>query len=122
MKNYTKACQSRFFCTKCGNEGIPIFRKQGKIREAGHLKKLYCMYCKEEINHAEIREIGGYTYEDFLEEFESGRFIDGKREEIKDLLECSCSSCPFNKNNKCWNSNYSINCGHRIEKGVDSNG
>lgn len=77
--------QSRFFCTKCGREGIPIIRKQGKIREAGHLKKLYCIYCGEEVNHAEVREIGGYTYEDFKEEFEAGRFIDGAREEIKDL-------------------------------------
>ena len=107
---------SRFFCTKCGNEGIPIYRKQGKIREAGHLKKLYCMFCKEEVNHAEIREIGGYTIEDFKEEFESGRFINGKRESINELCLCSKESCPFNKDGRCWNSNDSAECIHKPVK------
>lgn len=107
--------QSRFFCTKCGREGIPIIRNQGKIREPGHLKKLYCIYCKETVNHAEVRDIGGYTYEDFLEEFKAGRFVDGTKEEIKDLWTCSCETCPYNKNGKCWNSDFSSQCGRRPE-------
>ena len=45
-----------FVCTKCGNKGIPISRKQSKQRESGHLKKLYCVHCKEETNHIEIRD------------------------------------------------------------------
>lgn len=46
---------SQFKCTQCGNIGIPISRKQSRQREQGHLKKLYCIYCKEETNHVEIR-------------------------------------------------------------------
>ena len=32
--------ESEFYCCKCGTKGIPIARKKGKAREAGHLKKL----------------------------------------------------------------------------------
>ena len=28
--------QSRFFCTECGNEGLPIMRPKGQMREPGH--------------------------------------------------------------------------------------
>ena len=108
---------SEFYCTKCGHKGMPIMRPKGQQREPGHLKKLYCLFCKEEVNHVEIREIGGYTYEDFLEEFNSGRFTDdGLREKTSELSTCTCATCPFNKDGKCWNSNHSNKCGHRPVK------
>ena len=103
--------QSRFFCTQCGREGLPVMRKNGQLREAGHLKKLYCIFCQQEVNHAEVREIGGYTEEDFRREFEAGRFVNGQREA---LAECTCKKCPFNYNGKCWNSKKDKDCGHRI--------
>lgn len=93
--------QSKFFCVYCGNEGIPIRRKKGQYRQGGHLKKIYCLHCKKETNHAEVREIGGYTEEDFKKEFTLGRFVDGKRIEINELLNCNCEKCIFNVNNKC---------------------
>lgn len=61
-----------FYCTRCGSKGMIIPRVKGKLREPGHLKKLYCLKCKEEVNHAEINE--KYTYEDFLMEFQYGNF------------------------------------------------
>lgn len=112
---------SRFFCTKCGREAFPIMRKKGHQREAGHLKKLYCIYCKEEVNHAEIREIGGYDVEDFKQEYKLGRFVNGNKIAIQDLMSCTCDTCPFNINGKCWNSNYSNDCGHRVMKDDDEN-
>ncbi len=108
--------QSRFFCTKCGREGIPVQRKKGQERESGHLKKLYCLYCGEEVNHAEIREIGKYNEEDFKQEYNLGRFVDGNKIAIKDLLGCSHNNCPFNIDGRCWNSNWSNDCGHRIKE------
>jgi hypothetical protein len=48
-----KSESHRFFCTSCGNEGIPIMRSTGALREKGHLKKLYCIYCQKEVNHYE---------------------------------------------------------------------
>ena len=69
---------NKFYCTKCGNEGIPIFRKGNQRREKVHLKKLYCLNCQQETNHAEIAN--GYTYNDFLKEFKEGNFNEeGKR-------------------------------------------
>ena len=75
-----KIIQSRFFCTNCGKETIPCWRKKGKEREPGHLKKLYCIHCKQEYNCVEIRENNkNYTLEDFKEEFENGIFVNGER-------------------------------------------
>jgi hypothetical protein len=54
---------STFKCTECGKEGIPLSRKQSNQRESGHLKKIYCVHCKKETNHVEIRE---FDYADQL--------------------------------------------------------
>lgn len=45
----------RFFCVKCGNEGIPITRSRGHRHERFHKKKLYCPNCKIEVNHIECQ-------------------------------------------------------------------
>ena len=65
---------SKMYCVICGNEGIPINRKRGQNREPGHLKKLYCPYCKMQENMVEIRGYGQYTKEDFLIEYKYGNF------------------------------------------------
>lgn len=104
---------SEFYCTECGMRGMPIMRKINKQREAGHLKKLYCLNCKKETNHAEIRPFGNYTFEDFKEEYELGRFIEGNRIAIADLVFCSNTNCRYNKNRKCWNANNSYECRHK---------
>lgn len=70
-KNFTI---SDFYCTKCGNKGVPIPRRDSRIREKGHLKRLYCIYCKEVVNHVEIRACDTYSYEDFKKDFETGKF------------------------------------------------
>lgn len=107
---------SEFYCTKCGRRGIPIARRVGKQREAEHLKRLYCIFCKEEVNHAEIRPFGEYNYEDFKLEFDLGRFVEGNKFSVGELLECSDTECKYNVNGRCWNSNHSYNCGHRPEE------
>ncbi len=114
MKN-NNSQTSNFYCTKCGKLGIPIMRLGNKYREGGHLKKLYCLYCKEETNHCEIRPVGQYTYEDFKEEFDLGRFVDGQRIPVADLLQCSKTDCHYNISGRCWNSNHSFKCKHRPE-------
>lgn len=66
---------SDFFCTQCASRGIPIPRKKGREREPGHLKKLFCLNCKKEVNFCEIKPFAqNYTYNDFLLEFENGNF------------------------------------------------
>ena len=76
-KNYQT---HRFFCIKCGKEGIPLARKQGHKHERFHRKKLYCPYCRMEINHVECQ-----TDEDvynFRADFEEGVFIDEVEESL----------------------------------------
>ena len=72
---------SSFYCTQCGNEGIPLARTLFQQREAGHLKKLYCSYCCKECNFVEIKPIStNYTIEDFRIEFEENNFTtEGER-------------------------------------------
>lgn len=66
---------SDFYCTRCGRQGIPIARRLGAEREAGHLKKLFCLNCKAEVNFCEIKHgATRYTYQDFLLEYENGNF------------------------------------------------
>ena len=65
---------SDFYCTQCGNLGMPIVRTTKHAREPGHLKKLYCNHCHIQQNMVEIRPYGKYNYEDFLIEFKYGNF------------------------------------------------
>jgi hypothetical protein len=105
---------SDFYCVECSAKGIPIMRKPSQQREAGHLKKLFCLQCQRETNHCEIRPFGSYTVEDFKEEYELGRFVNGQRVPISDLLSCTCTNCKYNKSGKCWNAKKDYLCGHRI--------
>lgn len=73
---------SDFYCTRCGNKGIPVFRTIGQEREPGHLKKMFCLTCQEEVNMAEVRSVGKYNLEDFWIEYEYGNFDkNGNRKE-----------------------------------------
>ena len=71
---------SDFYCTRCGKKGISLPRKDNQKREPGHLKNLYCPYCKSQQNAVEIRGYGKYTYEDFEMEYKNKNFDEkGKR-------------------------------------------
>ena len=82
---------SQFYCTQCGSKGIPIQRIRGQEREAGHLKKIYCLKCKCQTNHCEVKPYTKYDYEDFKVEFEYGNFNEeGQRKyaygQLKELI------------------------------------
>lgn len=63
-----------FYCMKCGNKGIPIQRKSGFQHSKFHRKKLYCIYCQEEVNHVECKN--EEDVEEFLENFKNGVYKD----------------------------------------------
>lgn len=72
-KNYGKP--SKFYCTQCGQEAIPVFRRNGCEREPGHLKVLYCPFCRECNNCTEITDSSNkYTKRMFDFEFKNGNF------------------------------------------------
>ena len=72
-----------FYCLKCGNKGIGVFRNVGFQRERFHRKRLYCPFCKEEVNHIECK-----TYEEV--QIVKDAF---EREEFKEEAEESLSYC-----------------------------
>ena len=75
----------RFFCIQCGHEGIPLARKQGHKHSKFHRKKLYCPYCKMEINHVECQnEEDVYN---FKIDFEEGVFADEVEESLAHLRD-----------------------------------
>ena len=79
-RKYDIIIDEEFYCTQCGNKGIPIPRMKRSKREPGHLKKLFCLTCKEEINHVECIPNSKYTKEDFFIEFKNKNFTkDGQR-------------------------------------------
>lgn len=65
---------SDFYCTKCGLKNFPIIRTIGGERESGHLKKLFCIHCQQEVNMVEIKPKGKYTLNEFWLEYEYGNF------------------------------------------------
>lgn len=65
---------SDFYCTGCGQKGMPVHRKTGQARENGHLKRIYCIYCGRDINMAEVKPFGKYQLSDFKLEFSYGNF------------------------------------------------
>lgn len=80
---------SNFFCLNCGEKNMPIFRSTGRMKESGHRKKLYCPWCKEEVNHIECR-----TQEDierFKAEFVKGAFAEEAATSIKFIKESRVS-------------------------------
>ncbi len=87
-KNYKT---HRFFCIKCGQEGIPLARRQGRKHEKFHRKKLYCPHCKEEINHIECKN--DEEVYNFKRDFEEGVFAD----EVKESMAVIRSSWVWEK-------------------------
>lgn len=116
MVNKLFCCElSRFFCCECGKEGIPIIRKNCSKRESGHLKKLFCIFCGKETNHAEIKDCDNkYTVEDFNLEFSLGRFVNGLRVPISDLISCTKGDCKYNIDGKCWDAANINNCKYKV--------
>ena len=70
----------RFFCLNCGREGIPLARSVGQQREKNHRKKLYCIYCKESLNHIECKN--EIEVQEFKADFERGVFINESKESL----------------------------------------
>ena len=63
-----------FYCINCGNRGISLMRKQGFKHQGMHRKKLYCVYCRQEVNHVECKTFD--DVEEFRENFQKGVYKD----------------------------------------------
>lgn len=75
-----------FYCMNCGKKAIPLARPHSLQRGKFHRKKLYCPWCKNVVNHIEIKN--NTEKEEFLDNFQKGVYID----EAKESLCCSGDS------------------------------
>lgn len=70
-----------FYCMNCGKKGITLPRRIGKQRNSLHRKKLWCPWCKIEVNHVECRTHA--DVEQFKEDFVKGVYENEKEESIR---------------------------------------
>lgn len=77
-----------FYCILCGRRGIPLARRVGHQYSKFHRKKLYCPYCKKEVNHIECRT--PEEIQEFKENFEKGVYEDEAKESL-DFIRHSSS-------------------------------
>lgn len=75
-----------FYCINCGNKGIPLMRNQGFQHGGMHRKKLYCVFCKQEVNHIECKTFD--DVQEFRTNFENGVY---KNEAKESLSACGSS-------------------------------
>ena len=84
MASQSKMNEHRFCCLNCGRTGIPLGRPESHRREKFHRKKLYCPWCKNTVNHAEVKnDIELY---EFQEAFAAGEF---QEEAAISMRECA---------------------------------
>ena len=69
-----------FYCIKCGHKGIPLSRKQGHQHERFHRKKLFCIYCQQEVNHIECKNDEDVA--EFKRNFENGVYKNEAEESV----------------------------------------
>ena len=69
--------QTRLLCAHSG-EVTQIWRLRGRLKQQGHLKKLYCVHCGHEHNHYEL---GEWDNEEEVLEFLREEGFDGYKEE-----------------------------------------
>lgn len=74
-----------FYCINCGKKGIPLIRKVGFQRNKFHRKKLYCIYCKTEVNHVECRNQD--EIDQFLKDFQNGAYKDEAKKSLSYIEE-----------------------------------
>ena len=69
-----------FYCINCGKKGIPLQRRTGHKHGKFHMKKLYCLYCKQEVNHIECSN--AVEVKKFKENFLKGVYKNDAKESL----------------------------------------
>lgn len=76
-----------FYCINCGRKSMELFRKVGFQHGKDHRKKMWCPWCKAEINHVETRNLDEEFK--FREAFNNGSFTEEAQESL-DYVRLSC--------------------------------
>lgn len=93
-----KTVERNFYCINCGNKGLPIQRRVGKLKEKFHRKKLYCPYCQITINHVEVRS--DIEAQEFKQMFLNGDFKEEALESINHTKGVTNGRYKYTKRNR----------------------
>lgn len=69
-----------FYCMKCGCKGLNVYRQTGRQHSKFHRKRMYCYYCKKELNFIECRNPDEVA--EFHDAFLRGDFADEANESM----------------------------------------
>lgn len=69
-----------FYCINCGNKGIDLMRRAGFQHSNMHRKKLYCIHCRQEVNHIECKTLE--DVEIFQENYAKGVYENEAKESL----------------------------------------
>ncbi len=75
-----KYSEHSFYCMKCGNKMMSLPRRDSHNYSKHHRKKLWCPWCKMEINHIECRN------DEEIKEFRENWLAGAYQEELKESL------------------------------------
>lgn len=70
-----------FYCMRCGRKGIALPRKNSHQYGRYHRKRLWCPWCKMEVNHIECKNDTDVF--EFKKAFEAGEY----RTEVEESLK-----------------------------------
>ena len=75
-----KLQQHSFYCINCGKKAYELMRKTGHQYPRFHRKKMYCPYCKQEINMVECKNEADIF--EFRNDFINGVYKDEAEDSI----------------------------------------
>lgn len=52
-------------CSECGNK-VKIWRKMNKQKSIGHVKHMWCPYCKDYVGFFELKDDNGYEEDGWI--------------------------------------------------------
>ena len=68
-----------FYCIHCGNKSMTLPRLRSHQHSKLHRKKLWCIHCKQEFNHIEVKNDQDYI--EFMDNFKAGEYVNELYEE-----------------------------------------
>ena len=84
VRRYNNMVSHDFYCLNCGKKTITLMRKIGKQKERFHRKKLFCPWCKNDVNAVECKT--QQDVDEFLDKYNKGEFVEEAKESMNYII------------------------------------
>lgn len=81
-------------CLSCGNVNV-IQRKIGNLKKQGHIKTMYCPFCKTINQHYEVRDVSSFIYKYAYSDYNT---LDNNTKKVLDMLMEREDNCDRGEN------------------------